>query len=261
MFHARLYPEDNPIRAVAKPPVWRFLPFIALLVALVPRAAAQSDFTIIALPDTQYYSETYPQTFTAQTQWIVNNQSALNIQVVLGLGDVVQTATNAWEYQNADASIKLLDNAKIPYFLAIGNHDYSNFQDASGRTSETTNFNAYFGPARYQNYSWYKGQYPPGSNENFYGILTINGQTYLFLILEFYPRDSAVAWAQSVIAANPGAEVIITTHAYVATDSTRVSLCDDINAQDYNVGADNDGESLWKKFVSQSNQISMILNG
>jgi uncharacterized membrane protein len=70
-----------------------------------------------------------------------------------------------------------------------------------------------------------------------------------------------VAWAQSVIAANPGAEVIVVTHAYIATDSTRVSLCDDINAQAYNVGADNDGESLWKKFVSQSSQISLILNG
>jgi len=237
------------------------LPIIALLAVLVPRADAQSDFTIVALPDTQYYSETYPQTFTAQTQWIVNNASTLNIQAVVGLGDIVQTATNAWEYQNADASIKLLDNAKIPYFLAIGNHDYSNSDDASGRTSETTNFNAYFGPSRYQSYPWYKGQFPPGSNENFYGILTINGTQYLFLMLEFYPRDIALAWAQSIMAANPGAEVILVTHAYMYKDSTRVSLCDDINAQTYNVGADNDGESLWKKFVSQSSQISLVLNG
>ncbi len=258
---ARFTRKDSPICGFAKLLVSSLLPLIALLAVLVPRADAQSDFTIVALPDTQYYSENYPQTFTAQTQWIVNNASTLNIQAVVGLGDIVQTATNAWEYQNADTSVKLLDNAKIPYFLAIGNHDYSNFQDASGRTSETTNFNVYFGPSRYQNYSWYKGQYPPGSNENFYGILTINGKSYLFLILEFYPRDAAVAWAQSVIAANPGAEVIVVTHAYIATDSTRVSLCDDINAQAYNVGADNDGESLWKKFVSQSSQISLILNG
>ena len=256
---ARFTRKDSPICGFAKLLVSLLLPII--LTVLVPRAHAQSDFTIVALPDTQYYSENYPQTFTAQTQWIVNNASTLNIQAVVGLGDIVQTATNAWEYQNADTSVKLLDNAKIPYFLAIGNHDYSNFQDASGRTSETTNFNAYFGPSRYQNYSWYKGQYPPGSNENFYGVLTINGKSYLFLILEFYPRDAAVAWAQSVIAANPGAEVIVVTHAYIATDSTRVSLCDDINAQAYNVGADNDGESLWKKFVSQSSQISLILNG
>src|SRR5690349_19412072 len=89
------------------PPVsflpWAIVICFAILAVFVPSAYGQNDFTIIALPDTQYYSETYPQTFTAQTQWIVNNASALNIQAVVGLGDIVQTATNAWEYQNADA--------------------------------------------------------------------------------------------------------------------------------------------------------------
>ncbi len=236
-------------------------PIIALLAVLAPCAIGQSDFTIVALPDTQYYSENYPQTFTAQTQWIVNNASTLNIQAVLGLGDIVQTAANTWEWQNADASVKLLDNAKIPYFLAIGNHDYSDSGNSSGRTSETTNFNLFFGPSRYQNYSWYKGQYPTGSNENFYGILTINGKPFLFLVLEFYPRDVALAWAQSAIAANPAAEVIVVTHSYLYIDGTRVSLCDDFDAQAYNVGTDNDGESLWKKFLSQASQISLVLNG
>ena len=234
---------------------------IALLAILVPRAHAQTDFTIIALPDTQYYAESYPQTFTAQTQWIVNNAVALNIQGVVGLGDIVNTATNTWEWQNADTSVTLLDNARIPYLLAIGNHDYSDSGNSSGRTSETTNFNTFFGPSRYQPYSWYKGQYPPGSNENFYGILPIDGKQYLFLMLEFYPRDAALVWAQSVIAANPGAEVIVVTHSYLYSDSTRASLCDDLNAQSYNVGADNDGESLWRKFLSQSSQISLVLNG
>ncbi len=234
-----------------------------LSLAVLPQCAQSqsSDFTIIALPDTQYYSESYPQTFTAQTQWIVNNASTLNVQMVLGLGDIVNTATNAWEYQNADTSVKLLENANIPYLLAIGNHDYSNSDDASGRTSETTNFNTYFGPSRYKNYSWYKGQYPAGSNENFYGILTINGKTYLFLMLEFYPRDSALAWANSVLAAYPSAEVIVVTHANVYIDSSLVSLCDQINAQTYNVGADNNGDGLWTKFISQHSNISIVLSG
>jgi hypothetical protein len=240
-------------------------PAIAALLSLAvlpPCAHSQSsDFTVVALPDTQYYSESYPQTFTAQTQWIVNNASALNVQAVLGLGDIVNTATNVWEYQNADTSIKVLDNASIPYLLAIGNHDYSNSNDASGRTSETTNFNTYFGPSRYKNYSWYKGQYPAGSNENFYGVLTINGKTYLFLMLEFYPRDSALAWANSVLAAYPSAEVIVVTHAYVYIDSSLVSRCDQINAQTYNVGTDSNGDSLWTKFISQHSNISVVLSG
>jgi Calcineurin-like phosphoesterase len=105
--------------------------------------------------------------FTAHTQWIVHNAAALNVQAVLGLGDIVNTAANTWEWQNADASVKLLDQAHIPCLLAIGNHDYSDSGNASGRTSETTSFNAFFGPFRYQNYPCYKGRYPGGSNENF----------------------------------------------------------------------------------------------
>jgi len=92
---ARFTRKDSPICGFAKLLASSLLPLIALLAVLVPRADAQSDFTIVALPDTQYYSENYPQTFTAQTQWIVNNASTLNIQAVVGLGDIVQTATNA----------------------------------------------------------------------------------------------------------------------------------------------------------------------
>src|SRR5262245_17480464 len=32
-----------------------------------------TPFTIIALPDTQYYAASYPTTFTAQTSWIRDN--------------------------------------------------------------------------------------------------------------------------------------------------------------------------------------------
>ena len=37
--------------------------------------ASSDDFTIIVLPDTQFYSESYQAIFTAQTQWIVGNSS------------------------------------------------------------------------------------------------------------------------------------------------------------------------------------------
>ncbi len=50
------------------------------------------DFTIIALPDTQYYSENVGGTraaiYTAQTDWIVSQKDYLNIAFVMHLGDV-----------------------------------------------------------------------------------------------------------------------------------------------------------------------------
>jgi hypothetical protein len=35
--------------------------------------ASPGPFTIIALPDTQFYSESFPTTYAAQTQWILDN--------------------------------------------------------------------------------------------------------------------------------------------------------------------------------------------
>ena len=39
------------------------------------------DFTLVAIPDTQHYVDdaTRAPTFTAQTQWIVDNRAGLNI--------------------------------------------------------------------------------------------------------------------------------------------------------------------------------------
>ena len=63
---------------------------VCLLVGLTCAAQTTApDFSIIVLPDTQYYPQDSPQTFTAQTQWVVNNLSALNIQAVIGVGDIV----------------------------------------------------------------------------------------------------------------------------------------------------------------------------
>jgi len=46
-----------------------------------PVAAQAEDFTIIVLPDTQYYSQNQSEHFPAQTQWIVDNEDALNCRV------------------------------------------------------------------------------------------------------------------------------------------------------------------------------------
>src|SRR4029079_8066194 len=79
-------------------------------------AATGPDFTVIALPDTQFYVSSpsvnggSPATFDAQTQWIVANKTALNIADVAQLGDCVNTAATNQEWVNADHSIDFLEN-------------------------------------------------------------------------------------------------------------------------------------------------------
>ena len=62
-----------------------FSPSLVLFMFLGRVVEAQNgDFTIVVLPDTQYYSGSYPAILNLQMQWIVNNAAPLNIQLVLG---------------------------------------------------------------------------------------------------------------------------------------------------------------------------------
>lgn len=211
---------------------------VILGLLLVTGGNAQTgDFTLIALPDTQYYAASYPQILNSQMQWIIANASALNIQLVLGLGDIVNNGGDTTQWGNADTAYKQLDAGQIPYFAALGNHDYD-ANNPGGRTSATKNFNFYFGPSRYtaSNYwrtPYWQGSFPSGSNENFYGVVNINGQDFLILALEFYPRDISLSWASQVIQNNLDKQVIIITHSYEYFDNTRVSACNSFNAQYY----------------------------
>ena len=213
----------------------------------------------MALPDTQFYSSSYPQIFAAQTQWIANHVQDQNIKLVVGLGDIVDGGGDPAQWQNADAAYRLL-SGKVPYVVAIGNHDYDQ-NNPAGRTASTKNFNSFFGPAHYAGTSWYRGSFPAGSNENFYSVITVNGRSYLILVLEFAPRDSALAWADGILKANQDKDAIIVTHMFTYVDNTRISQCDLNSAGSFGVGQDNNGEDMWWKLVRKYPNIHMVLSG
>lgn len=234
--------------------------WLLLLVASFPivSAQAQSDsFTIVALPDTQIYSRQYPHIFRAQTQWIANNVSNLNIKLVVGLGDIVDNGSDLAQWQNATGAISLLQG-RVPYMLAIGNHDYDSNKPNS---RSAVYYNTFYGVSHYAGQPWFGGSFPAGTTENFYGTFVFNGQKYLIMMLEFYPRASAIAWASSVIQANRDKKVIMVTHAYEFDDNTRVQTCYSDSAGTYGLTADNDGEEMWRKLASQHVNVIMVLSG
>jgi hypothetical protein len=247
----------------------RYSPLVIVLALLFPgltRAQTPTpsptpadEFTIVALPDTQFYSSLNPQIFAAQTQWIADHVQDRNIQLVVGLGDIVDGGSVQTQWQNADAAVRLL-SGKVPYMMAIGNHDYDQ-NNPAGRTASTKNFNSFFGPARYAGAAWYKGSFPAGSNENFYGVVSVNGRNYLILVLEFAPRDSALAWADGILKANQDKDAIIVTHMFTYMDNTRISGCDPNSAASFGVGQDNNGEDMWWKLVRKYPNIHLVLSG
>jgi len=119
------------------------------------------DFTVVALPDTQYYSKSYPHLFTAQTDWIVAQRLNRNIGYVAHLGDITEDAVNAEQQwaRATNALSRLEDPATtglpfgIPYGVVPGNHDH---------ISGITYYNQYFGPSRFEGRPYYGGHFGSG---------------------------------------------------------------------------------------------------
>ncbi|MDK2970622.1 MAG: hypothetical protein PWP23_377 [Candidatus Sumerlaeota bacterium] len=210
-------------------------------------------FTIIALPDTQYYSKAFPHIFTAQTEWIRDNKEALDIFLVIHEGDI--TDNNAEEeWKNARKSLDVLDGV-VPVCLNTGNHD----QPGWGAERQLTHFYDFFPRSRYENLPWFGGTWQDGI-ENAYWKFERDGVPYLVLCLEFGPRDEVIDWANRILDAHPKHRVIFSTHCYMYSDDTRVGEGDKWNPRTY-AGADNDGEELWEKMVRRHENIFLVLSG
>lgn len=232
-----------------------------------PPALNQGSFTIAVLPDTQNYSEKYPETYSAQTKWIVENQKARNIACVLHLGDITNhNTTNEWE--NAVQAMKLLDG-KVPYFLVLGNHDYS---ARGGCSDRTTLANNYFPVSQFQSQPTFGGTYDhePGRIENSFHLFDVQGRKFIVLALEFGPRKDVVRWANEVIGKHQDREAILITHAYMYYDDTRYDWAKLGTGQTWNPhnyplakqGDDvSDGEELWANLVSRHKNFILTLNG
>jgi len=212
------------------------------------------DFTVVVLPDPQNETQYFPQVLNSQTKWIVNNQKALNIQMVLTEGDNINDGASTAQLQNLDAAFRLLENAGVPYLLAIGNHDYNGFNPKASRN--LTGFNQWFGPGRFAGQAYFKGNFPTSSNANSYAVLTINGQQYLFMTLEYRATSASLDWAESILAANPDKEAIVVSHSFVLKNNRREDLCDDQDMP----AANATGQATWMRLRKYRN-ITMFLSG
>ncbi|WP_193211413.1 Ig-like domain-containing protein [Luteolibacter marinus] len=201
-------------------------------------AADPADrFTVVALPDTQFYSENKggdrAAIFSAQTDWIVAERDARNIGFVLHLGDITQHGDNpdtaADEWANACAAMYRLEDPLatmsaegIPYIVAVGNHDQTPIGDADGTT---TYFNTFFGvhPQTGLNHfdgkSYYGDTSEPGSADNHYTLFTAGGLDFIVISLEYdtSPDAADLAWADSLLKAFPARRGIVITH-YLVRD-------------------------------------------
>lgn len=223
------------------------------------------SWTLAVLPDTQVYSQNYPDHYLDQTRWIVANKTRRNIKYVLHLGDITNNNTPE-QWENARRAMALLDG-EVPYAFVPGNHDYG----ANGGTADrTTYLNHYFPASRYASWPTLGGLMTPGRMDNSFHLFSAGGEDWIVLALEFGPRNSVVAWANSVLAQHVERRAILITHAYLYDDDTRYHWAAKGSTQlwspyAYGSAADpdgtNDGEDLWQKLVKVSPSFALVING
>lgn len=219
---------------------------VALLLFVAPSdITKKKPFSIIILPDTQFYSEITangsnsatggtPAMLTAQIDWIIANRKKQNIVYVGQLGDCVQNGDNPpvaqkdAEWQTIQKAYAGMENKKrthladgIPYGLSVGNHDQSPAGDANGTTKY---YNQYFGIDHFNKKKYYGGHYGI-NNDNHYELFTASGIKFLVLSLEydqtesFSKQNGVLDWTESIVKKNSDRKIIILTH-YAINEAT-----------------------------------------
>ena len=194
-------------------------------------------FSVIVLPDTQKYAESFPEIFTAQTQWIVDEKAAFNanpddpgliaknIAFTTQLGDCVETASQILEWQRADAAFSLLEDPQTTgetdgaaYGIAVGNHDQ--FPQASADPqSTTTNYNSFFGESRFFGRAYYGGNDDDVNghgHDNHFELFDAGGLQFVIVHVEYDssgPDQDVLDWVKDVVQVQqPGRWAIVVTH-------------------------------------------------
>ncbi len=217
-------------------------------------------FSIAVLPDTQQEVLSSKDTrFANRNQWLVKEKDALNLKFVTHTGDVHNWDTPSHDqYEVSSKAMKILEDANIPYSLAIGNHD----TEATGvggaarpggntraKQRDTSTFNSYYNADRYGGVS---GAFEKNKVDNVYSLYNAGGKKFMVMVLEMWPRKAVVEWAKDVVASHPDYNVIIATHDYLSSSS---------KIEQKAPYGDTTPQQLFTELVSQYANIKIVVSG
>jgi hypothetical protein len=183
-------------------------------------APAGPDFTLIEIPDTQYYTSNmnggYPGIFLAQTQWIAANRAIRNIAYVAHVGDLVQNGENGGnpaEWIAAESCMRALEDPAttllpqgLPFGVSPGSHDLPG-------TGPVIFYEQYYGAARFQGRSYYGGHFG-ADNTSWFNLFSASGLDFIVIGFEltWVQNPAVVHWADSLLTAYPNRRAIIVSH-------------------------------------------------
>jgi hypothetical protein len=165
----------------------------------------------------------------------------------------------------------------VPFSVVPGNHDYDAMWtdskhppaakiDPSNLTTigmlhpgGLNNFRSVFGAQTpfFKDQPWYVGSHDGGADSA--QVFEAGGYRFLHIGLQFDPPETSLQWAASMIAKYPGLPTIVSTHDYMNEKGERAANpMIDGHAVD---PQHNNPEMVWEKFVSQHDQIFLLLCG
>ncbi len=171
----------------------------------------EEDFTLVVLPDIQNESQYNTAMLTSQMNWIKDHYTTDNIVFVTSVGDLVNTASDTTQYNNADAGFDILDTGGVPYSVSPGNHDMG--------AGSLYNNDTYFGIARFTSQPWYQGHYG-SDNYNNYSFFSADGMDFILINLQYTPSTDQINWADALLKANPGKRGIVVQHDILNTNDS-----------------------------------------
>ena len=237
-----------------------------------PKLSNPDSWTLILLPDPQTYVKfgRNQGILELMTGWISENIDPLNIKVVLCTGDLVEQnelvvtdnvngnepSRNQW--LAVSKAFERLDG-KVPYILAAGNHDFG-YKNIEHRRSD---YDKYFpGHRNMENVKLLKAV-----GKNFEGHPTLenaafefvspHNRKFLFINVEFAPRDTIIHWAKSVANSSSYKDhtVAVLTHSYLNAKNEH------IEKENYPIEDGNYGKAIWEKLVKPSENIQLVFSG
>lgn len=184
-------------------------------------------FAIAVLPDTQREVISASSTrFADRARWLAANAGQRDLRFAMQVGDLTDWGNvDPAQFDKVSSELKPLE-AAMPFAGALGNHDTAAVcaggsacpgADTTKTVRDTSAYNATFPTSRFPNLT---GTFEPGKVDNAYQTFSAGGADWLVLTLELWPRTEAVAWARSVVAANPDRNVIVVTHSYLNSDGS-----------------------------------------
>lgn len=181
-------------------------------------------------------------------KWIVDNKENKKIEYVFGVGDITQYVDGyESEWNVAKEAISQLKGV-VPYSMARGNHD------------NKTKFSLLF--YRDKEYmAQFDGHYDAARNT--YRTLSVGGDDYLLITLDYSPTDYILNWAEEIIEEYPDHRVIITTHGYLGSTGKRVGHDDYTiwNGSSSDGTTGNYGTDMWDKLIKNHKNIFMVICG